>query len=154
MKNSKFCGCSIFLFPFLFLSLIIVQLNCADSLDKSPVSGIPDSEIPDDITAVSSNTGSLQIKGGSVGKDQATVYIRFEDVKYYDADVWIRLSSQDSSYTFEEILNREPNNFINDITYEYVLKKLSAVTIYNLWLVWQSGVEIEQTKTNFKTLSE
>jgi len=152
MKNSKFFIYGVMVL--FFLSLIILQLSCSDSFDKSPVSSIPDSEIPDDITAVSSSTNSFQIKGGSIGKNQVDIYIRFEDVKHTDADIWIRLSSIDSSYTFQEILNREPNNFINDVTYNYVLKNLSSGTDYYLWIVWQSGVEIEQIKTNFTTLSE
>ncbi len=152
MKNSKFFIYGVMII--FFLSLLILQLGCSDSFNKSPVSSIPDSEIPDDITAVSSSTNSLQIKGGSIGKNQVDIYIRFENVKYTDADIWIRLSSLDSSYTFQEILNREPNNFINDVTYNYALKNLSSGTDYYLWIVWQSGVEIEQIKTNFSTLSE
>lgn len=154
MRPGRFLIHKAIVVPFLCIFLIIAYIRCADSLDKSPVSSIPDIEIPDDIPAVSSNTHSLQIKGGSIGTTKAYVYIRLEDVKYTDADIWIRLSSLDSSYTFQEILNREPNNYINDVTYRYVLSNLSAGTDYYLWLVWQNGVDIEHIETNFQTLSE
>ena len=177
--------------PFIILFFIFsfgIIIGCSDSLDKSPVSSIPNSQIPDDIAPVSSPTNSLQIKGGaieknkvilylrfetnkdktpvsslsnslqikggSIGRNSATLYIRLEKVKYKDSEVWFRLISSDSSYTFEEILNREPNNFINDITYEYFVNNLSSNTDYNVWIVWKDGLETEEVGTHFTTLSK
>lgn len=143
--------------PFIILFFIFsfgIIIGCSDSLDRSPLSSIPDSDIPTDITPVSSLSNSLQIKGGSIGRNSATLYIRFEKVKYKDSEVWFRLISSDSSYTFEEILNREPNNFINDITYEYLINNLSSNTDYNVWIVWKDGLETEEVGTHFTTLSK
>ena len=146
--------------PFIILFFIFsfgIIINCADSLDKSPVSSIPDSQIPDDIAPVSSPTNSLQIKGGTIEKNKVILYLRFETDKDKTHNLLFRLSSSDSSYTFYEILNREPNNFISYVTYEYIVNGLSPNTEYYVWIVIEdfNGFEIlNQIETHFTTLSE
>lgn len=150
------------LFSFLNLSIILLigslfvllVISCSDTIDKSPVSSIPDSDIPTDITPVSSGGNGLHIKGGTIERYRVNLYLRFETDKYKDQDIWIRLSSSDSSYTFEEILNREPNNFIKDVTYKYSIDNLSSNTEYNAWMVWQHFSEVEQVGVTFTTLSQ
>lgn len=149
-----------FINPFVFLILVLsfgIIINCADSLDKSPVSSIPDSQIPDDIAPVSSPTNSLQIKGGTIEKNKVILYLRFETDKDKTHNLLLRLSSSDSSYTFYEILNREPNNFISYVTYKYIVNGLSPNTEYYVWIVIEdfNGFEIlNQIETHFTTLSE
>ena len=146
-------GVTLLVILFLLVSFGYI-VDCSDTIDKSPVSSIPDSDIPTDITPVSSGGNGLHIKGGSVESNRVVLYLRFETDKYKDQDIWIRLSSSDSSYTFQEILNREPNNFIRDITYEYTLGNLVSNADYKAWLVWQYFSEIEQVEVTFTTLSE
>lgn len=138
----------------LFLFLIGIIIGCSDTVGKSPLSSIPNTEIPTDIIPVSSGGNGLQIKGGSIERNRTILYIRFEEVNYKDCDIWFLISSVDSSYTFQEILNREPNNFINDITYKYIVNHLSSGTEYNAWIVYQYFSEKEEVETNFTTLSE
>jgi len=115
-KRPLFSFFNLFIILLILTSLVLIT-GCSDTIDKSPVSSIPDSDIPTDITPVSSGSNSLQIKGGSIERNRVILYLRFETDKYKDHDIWVRLSSSDSSYTFQEILNREPNNFIRDVTY-------------------------------------
>ena len=154
MYKSSHCPFINKFITFLLIMSFGLITGCSDTIDKSPIASIPDKDIPTDITPVSSGGKSLLIKGGSIEKNRVILYLRFETDKYKDHDIWIRLSSSDSSYTFEEILNREPNNFIRDITYEYTIDNLSSNTGYNAWMVWQYYTEIEQVEVNFTTLSE
>ena len=152
-KRSRFSFINISINLLLLTSLVFV-IGCSDTIDKSPVSSIPDSDIPTDIAPVSSGGRSLHIKGGSIERNRVILYLRFETDKYKDQDIWVRLSSTDSSYTFQEILNREPNNFIRDVTYKYTIDNLSSNTEYNAWMVWQYFSETEEVGVNFTTLSE
>ena len=146
--------------PFIILFFIFsfgIIIGCSDSLDKSPVSSIPNSQIPDDIAPVSSPTNSLQIKGGTIEKNKVILYLRFETDKDKTHNLLLRLSSSDSSYTFYEVLNREPNNFISYVTYKYLVNGLSPNTEYYVWIVIEdfNGFEIlNQIETHFTTLSE
>lgn len=144
--------------PFIFLTLILsfgIIINCADSLDKSPVSSIPDSQIPDDIAPVSSNNNSFQIKGGAIRRNEVDLYIHFdEDIKYKDIDIWLQITNSDTSYSHQEILNRDPNNFIPGITYKYERTGLAPNTTYTVWIGSVDVVVLEEVETSFTTLSE
>ncbi len=152
-KRPLFSFINLFIILLLITSFGII-IDCSDTIDKSPVSSIPDSDIPTDITPVSSGGNGLHIKGGSIERNRVILYLRFETDSYKDRDIWIRLSSSDSSYTFEEILNREPNNFIRDVTYKYTIDNLSPNTEYYAWMVWQYFSVTEHVEVNFNTLSE
>lgn len=155
-KRPLFSFINLFIILLLITSFGII-INCSDTIDKSPVSSIADSDIPTDITPVSSGGNGLQIKGGSIEKNKVILYLRFETDKDKTHNLLLRLSSSDSSYTFYEILNREPNNFISYVTYKYIVNGLSPNTEYYVWIVIEdfNGFEIlNQIETHFTTFSE
>jgi len=118
-------------------------VDCSDSIDRSFVSGIPDSQIPTDIPVDSTWNGVLKILGGKIGTSTVDVYIKFNIKPYRESDIWIRLSENDSTYYFQESLNKEPNNFLNDITYKYTFSGLVPGTKYYTWLFWKYDTSLK-----------
>ena len=147
-----------FVTPYIVCVLVIsfgIIINCVDSLDKSPVSSIPDSQIPNDIAPVSSNNNSFQINGGAIRRNGVDLYIHFdENIKYKDIDIWLQITDSDTSYSRQEILNKDPNNFIPGITYKYTKTGLAPSTTYTVWIGSVDIVVLEEVETSFTTLLE
>jgi len=154
MTRKLCCRWKDLLFLTIFSFSLFLSVGCSDSIDRSFISSIPESQIPGDLPVDSTSNGVLKISGGKIGQSTVDIYLKFGVKSYKESDVFIRLGQTDSTYIFQESLNKEPNNFLNDITYKYTFKGLVPNTKYFVWIVWKYGVESLTLKTEFLTLSE
>lgn len=131
------------------LFILILALACTDSIDKSP---FVVQDFDNDITDTIGKGTGIEILGGSIKSSSASVGFRFKIDKSNNYKVSVLLGKNESTYIYEETVNRPPYNFIGGVTNVFLFEDLDANETYYATIRREKETVLGELRIKFKTL--